>query len=177
MRPYETMVVVSNTADEESAALIKRLETVVESEGGKLDTTHDWGMRKLAYPIRRQADGRYYLMEYQAEPAAVHELERTMRITESVLRYISVQQDHTGLPVERERERDGEFAGGDRYRGDRRSDDRRSDDRRSEDRPRREAPLSEFRSTGVTEELASATPAAEPAVEPAPAPAKENSDG
>ena len=115
MRSYETMVVVSGEIGEESAALMSRFEGVVRSEGGTYETTHDWGTRKLAYPIRRQANGRYYLMEYQAEPGTVQELERTMRITEGVLRYISVQQEHTGLPVERERiiERD---RGGDRDR-------------------------------------------------------------
>ena len=173
MRSYETMVVVSGELGEGSAALMSRLEGVVRSEGGTYETTHDWGTRKLAYPIRRQADGRYYLMEYQAEPGTVQELERTMRITEGVLRFISVQQEHTGLPVERERiiERD---RGGDRDR--------------PGDRHRGERALSDFRTTGVTEKLAGGparprpplvlTPAVtNPAAGAAPDPAPDDSPG
>jgi hypothetical protein len=49
-------------------------------------------------------DGHYFLIEYQAEGDAVAEVERTLRITDGVLRYISVQQEHTGLPQPRQRE-------------------------------------------------------------------------
>ena len=69
-----------------------------------MDGSHDWGSRKLAYPIKKQGEGHYYLLEYNAEPAVVSELERTLRITEGVLRYMSVQQGHTGLPKPRVRE-------------------------------------------------------------------------
>jgi small subunit ribosomal protein S6 len=118
MRPYETMVVLSPGLGEEADALVDRLTAVVETNGGSLDASHDWGSRKLNYPIRRQSEGRYFLFEYQAEPSVVRELERTMRITEGVLRFISVQQEHTGLPEVRQRE----------------------------ERPRRDVPLSELRS-------------------------------
>jgi ribosomal protein S6 len=69
-----------------------------------VDASHDWGAKKLAHPIHKQTDGRYFLIEYQAEGDAVAEVERTLRITDGVLRYISVQQEHTGLPQPRARE-------------------------------------------------------------------------
>jgi small subunit ribosomal protein S6 len=123
MRPYETLIVFSTLLGDEATALRERFVSVVKDNGGTVDAELDWGVRRLAYPILDQSDGRYLLLEYQAEPAVVAELERTLRIADGVLRYISVQQDHTGLPKERPvdppRDRD--------YRDDRRGrDDRRS---------------------------------------------------
>ncbi len=98
MRPYETLIVLSNELGEGQQPLLERLYSVIQSGGGTIDASRDWGNRRLAYPIRRQSDGHYYLLEYQAEPAVVQELERTLRISDGVLRYMSVQQEHTGLP-------------------------------------------------------------------------------
>ncbi len=101
MRPYETMIVLSPQLGPETQQLIDRVQEVIRTRGGQVDTSHDWGARKLAYPIHKQTDGRFFLLEYQAEGDAVAEVERTLRITDGVLRYISVQQDHTGLPQPR----------------------------------------------------------------------------
>jgi small subunit ribosomal protein S6 len=104
MRPYETLIVLSPTLGADTQALIDRVQEVIRSRGGQIDASHDWGSKKLAHPIQKQADGRYFLIEYQAEGDAVAEVERTLRITDGVLRYISVQQEHTGLPQPRMRE-------------------------------------------------------------------------
>ncbi len=104
MRPYETLLVLTNDLVSEQQALLERFAGVITSGGGSIDASHDWGNRKLAYPIKKQAEGHYYLLEYEAEPAIVSELERTLRITDGVLRYMSVQQEHTGLPKPRPRE-------------------------------------------------------------------------
>src|SRR4029077_10921010 len=68
------------------------------------DENRDWGVRDLAYPISKQRQGHYHLLEYQGEPSVVKELERNLRIVEGVLRFVSVQQEHTGLPEPRVRE-------------------------------------------------------------------------
>jgi small subunit ribosomal protein S6 len=104
MRPYETMIVLSPTLGADMQPLIERVQEVIRSRGGQIDASHDWGSKKLAHPIRKQSDGHYFLIEYQAEGDAVAEVERTLRITDGVLRYISVQQEHTGLPQPRARE-------------------------------------------------------------------------
>jgi len=123
MRAYETMIVISTLLGDEATALRERFVSVVKDNGGTVDTELDWGVRKLAYPILDQTAGRYLLLEYQAEPAVVAELERTLRIADGVLRYISVQQDHTGLPKERPAEppRDRDYRDDCRGRDDRRS--------------------------------------------------------
>jgi len=103
-RPYETIVVLTNDLAGEKQGLVHRFEAVIRDNGGTLDGSHDWGTRKLSYTIRKKTDGHYFLLEYTAEGAVVNELERTLRITEGVLRYMTVQQDHTGLPPARIRE-------------------------------------------------------------------------
>ena len=104
MRPYETLVVLRTDLGEEATKLLTRLRAVIENDGGTIDEVRDWGIRDLAYIIDKQKQGHYHLLEYVAEPTAVKELERTLRIVEGVLRFVSVQQDHTGLPEPRVRE-------------------------------------------------------------------------
>ena len=104
MRPYETLIVLSKTLGTEMEGLLERVRGVVTSRGGAIDANHDWGIRRLAYPIRNQDDGHYHLLEYQADGETVFELERTLRITDGVLRFVSVQQEHTGLPEPRSAE-------------------------------------------------------------------------
>lgn len=132
MRPYETLVVLSNELGGSKEPLVERCREIIKTQGGVVDGSHDWGSRKLAYPIAKQSEGHYYLIEYQAPPDAVSELERTLRISDGVLRYMSVQQDHTGLPPERPAE--------ERTREDRPMHEMRSYDRRG---PRPEGPRPE----------------------------------
>ena len=124
MRPYETLVVLRTDLGEEATRLLSRFESVIVGQGGSIDEKRDWGIRQLAYPIGKQKQGHYHLLEYQADPQTVKELERNLRIVEGVLRFVSVQQEHTGLPEPRQREQ---------YE-------------------RREAPLSEMRTVGTEEQ-------------------------
>jgi small subunit ribosomal protein S6 len=101
MRPYETLMVLSTGLGDETAKLVSRFESIVRNQGGTVDANRDWGVRDLAYVIGKQKQGHYFLLEYQAEPNAVAELERNLRIAEGVMRYTSVQQEHTGLPEPR----------------------------------------------------------------------------
>jgi len=101
MRPYETLMVLNPGLGEETARLVARFESIVRNEGGTVDATRDWGLRDLAYMIGKHKQGHYFLLEYQSEPNAVAELERNLRIAEGVMRFGSVQQEHTGLPEPR----------------------------------------------------------------------------
>ena len=97
-RPYETMIVFRTDAAAETTSMIERVVSIIKADGGSLDNNHDWGARRMAYPIRKLSQGHYYLLEYHAGPEVVKEIERNLRLTENVLRYMSVQQEHTGLP-------------------------------------------------------------------------------
>ena len=87
MRPYEIMVILDPTLDERTVA--PSLETflnVVRKDGGTVEKVDIWGKRRLAYEIDKHAEGIYAVIDVQAEPASVLELDRQLNLNESVLR-------------------------------------------------------------------------------------------
>lgn len=87
MRPYEIMVILDPTLDERTVA--PSLETflnVIRKDGGSVDKVDIWGRRRLAYEIAKHAEGIYAVVNINAEPATVSELDRQLGLNESVLR-------------------------------------------------------------------------------------------
>jgi small subunit ribosomal protein S6 len=72
-------------------ALTETFATLVAEQGGKVEKREYWGLRNLAYRIKKNRKGHYVLFNLDAPPAAVSELERNMRINEDVLRYLTVR--------------------------------------------------------------------------------------
>jgi small subunit ribosomal protein S6 len=171
MRPYETLVVLSSSLGSEQKPLITKFEDLVKSLGGTLDETRDWGSKRLAYQIRKQSDGHFYLIEYQADGDVVAELERNLRITDGVLRYVTVQQEHTGLPEPREREMPRRDEPLSEMRGDRDPGRPGPAGPAAATAPAADAPSAAAPSPATTEAPASASPApdAAPAAQAAPA--------
>ena len=92
MRKFETMMLLSpEFSGEQRESVLAALSGVIEREGGKLTVADHWGMRDLAYPIKKQTRGYYVRLEYLAPGALVAELERNIRITEGIFRFITVQ--------------------------------------------------------------------------------------
>lgn len=90
LREYEIVYVLGQTADNAEAERINaKVTEVVGSFGGKLLKLDNWGRRKLAYPIKRNARGIFVYVRYVAQPGVVAELERNLRISDSVLRFQS----------------------------------------------------------------------------------------
>ncbi len=86
MRHYELMVILDPDLEERTIApSLDRFLTVVTKSGGT-DSTEIWGRRRMAYEINKQAEGIYAVIDIQAEPAAVAELDRQLNLNESVLR-------------------------------------------------------------------------------------------
>ena len=87
MRPYEIMVILDPTLDERTVA--PSLETflnVIRKDGGSVDKVDIWGKRRLAYEINKKAEGIYAVVDLQAEPAVMKELDRQLNLNEAVLR-------------------------------------------------------------------------------------------
>jgi small subunit ribosomal protein S6 len=82
---------------ENRESLIAALTGVIEREGGIMVTVDNWGMRDLAYPVRKQMRGFYTRLEYQAPPALVAELERNIRISDGVFKFITVKLADTAV--------------------------------------------------------------------------------
>jgi small subunit ribosomal protein S6 len=92
MHRYETLFVLHPELPEAQVReTIDRVKRLIESMDGQLSETQDWGMRDLAYPIRKQPRGTYILLQYTARPEVVKEIERTMKLADEILRFISVR--------------------------------------------------------------------------------------
>jgi small subunit ribosomal protein S6 len=90
LREYEIVYVLAPNADNAEAERINaKVTEVVGNFGGKLVKLDNWGRRKLAYPIKRNARGIFVYAKYIAKPGVVAEIERNLRIADSVLRYQS----------------------------------------------------------------------------------------
>jgi small subunit ribosomal protein S6 len=92
MRKFETMLLLSpELAGEAREGVLAALLGVIEREGGKLVIADHWGMRDLAYPIKKQTRGYYVRLEYLAPGKLVAELERNIRITEGIFRFVTIK--------------------------------------------------------------------------------------
>jgi small subunit ribosomal protein S6 len=89
VRRYELMLVLRPDApDDRASAVIDRTTRYVVAEGGQIVKVAPWGRRRLAYPIDRYREGSYHIVVFEAPAEAVAELERSLQITEEVLRYL-----------------------------------------------------------------------------------------
>lgn len=93
-RLYEVMFIVRpDIQDEELDKLISGFEATVTNGGGVVKSTEKMGRRKLAYLVRKFNDGNYVLLTIEAEGPLVKELERRLRVTEPVIKFITVRMD------------------------------------------------------------------------------------
>ena len=93
-RTYEVMFIVRpDVADEELDKLIAGFSTSVTNGGGVVKTVEKLGRRKLAYQVRKFSDGNYVLMTVEAGGPVVLELERRLRVSEPVIKFITVRTD------------------------------------------------------------------------------------
>jgi small subunit ribosomal protein S6 len=89
MRSYELVVVVHPDLDENAfKGMIDKIQSWIRDAGGAIDKVDTWGKRRLAYPIRKQREGQYVLFQTQMTPAFTTELERNLRLTEPVMRFL-----------------------------------------------------------------------------------------
>jgi len=72
-------------------ALADTFAALIAEQGGKVEKREYWGLRNLAYRVKKNRKGHYMLFNIEAPPAAVSELERNMRINEDVLRYLTIR--------------------------------------------------------------------------------------
>ena len=93
-RTYELMFIVRpDMAEEDQDKLISTLETAVTSSGGVLKSVEKMGKRRLAYLVRRFHDGLYILLTIEGGGGLIHELERRLRVTEQVIKFLTVRID------------------------------------------------------------------------------------
>ena len=89
---YEVMYIVKPVEDEACEAVVAKFEKLITANGGNVEKTDRWGKRRLAYEIQDLNEGIYVLVTFQADAAAVKELDRVMKITDEVLRHMIIRK-------------------------------------------------------------------------------------
>ena len=113
MYDYETLTVLHPDLREVGTKdMVQKVRGILEGGRAEIKKVDEWGVRELAYPIRKERRGIYVLVEYKAEPKTVWELERQLKLNDQVLRFVSVRQIHKkALPPRRPRPDRDEQAG------------------------------------------------------------------
>ena len=108
MRIYEELFIVKPDAPEEEVdQLVEQLRAQLTSAGATVDKIDKWGKRRLAYRVDKYREGSYVLLQFTAGPETVRELERRLRVSDMVLKFITVRTDQTLKRLEkRKKERD-----------------------------------------------------------------------
>ena len=93
-RTYELMFIVRpDMAEEDQDKLISTLESAITSSGGTVKNVERMGKRRLAYVVRKFYEGLYILLTLEGSGGLVHELERRLRVTEPVIKFLTVRVD------------------------------------------------------------------------------------
>lgn len=91
---YETVFIVTPVLSEEQMKeTVKKYTDLLTSKGAEIVYENNWGMRKLAYPIRKKTTGFYYLIEFKAEGSVIADLEIAYKRDERLLRFLTVSLD------------------------------------------------------------------------------------
>ena len=94
MRHYELMVILDPDIEERTVApALDQFLTVVKNDGGSIEKVDIWGRRRLAFEIIKKTEGIYAVVDLQAEPATVRELDRQLNLNEAVLRTKVIRPD------------------------------------------------------------------------------------
>ncbi|HVL54379.1 MAG TPA: 30S ribosomal protein S6 [Vitreimonas sp.] len=103
MRRYELMLVLRpDVPDDRSQAVIDRTTRQLVASGGQIVKVAPWGRRRLAYPIDRYREGSYHIVVFEAPAPALGEMERSLLITEEVLRHLVTRIERPVRPSRRD---------------------------------------------------------------------------
>jgi small subunit ribosomal protein S6 len=91
---YETVFIArQDLSTAQVDDLAKNFAKIITDNGGKVHKTENWGLKSLAYRIKKNRKGHYVLIESDTPPAALHEMERNLRLNEDILRYLTVREE------------------------------------------------------------------------------------
>ena len=92
MNKYESVIIINPNVDEAGIKALEEKFTGLINENGKVEKVNSMGKRKLAYEIKKVAEGTYLVFEFESKPEAIKELERVYRITDDVIKFIVVKK-------------------------------------------------------------------------------------
>ena len=94
MRHYEIVLLVHPDQSDQVVGMVERYLTHIKEAEGQIHRLEDWGRRQLAYPIDKIHKAHYVLMNIEAEPAVVEEIETAFRFNDAVLRHLTIKTKH-----------------------------------------------------------------------------------
>ena len=95
---YESVVIINAALeDTQIEQAIASVQTNLKSTGGELIDTEDWGRKRLAYNINNAKSGYYLISRFNAEPSVIKEYERTLKLDENVIRYMTIALDKRAI--------------------------------------------------------------------------------
>jgi small subunit ribosomal protein S6 len=102
MRVYEELFIVKPDAPEEEVnAFLDQLKALITTGQGTVDKVDNWGTRKLAYRVSKYAEGHYILIQFSSSPESVKEIERRLRVTDMVIKFITVRIDEKQKKIDK----------------------------------------------------------------------------
>ena len=92
MNKYESVIIVNPNLDEAGVKALEDKFTGLINENGKVESIDKVGKRKLAYDIKKQQEGIYEIINFESKPEAITEIERVYRITDDILKFITIKK-------------------------------------------------------------------------------------
>jgi ribosomal protein S6 len=93
MNKYETIFIINPNVEEAGVkTLVDKFSDLINSNG-TVESVDEWGKKKLAYPIKKLEEGYYFLINFEADPSSITELERIYGITDEVIKFIIVRKE------------------------------------------------------------------------------------
>ena len=93
MNKYESVVIINPSVEEEKVKELSQKFTDIINNDGKVEKIEDLGKKKLAYEVKKNKEGYYVLINFEAKPELIAELERNYRITDEVIKFIVVRKE------------------------------------------------------------------------------------
>jgi len=94
MRNYEIMIIVKSNLEVDNAKKeVENIKKIITGGKGKVISTNEMGQRKLAYPIKKEISGFYFVLTFSATSETLNELERRIKINENILRHLIIRTD------------------------------------------------------------------------------------
>lgn len=91
MRSYELMILLNpNLQEDEVSAFLEKIQQIITTNQGKTNKVHQWGKRILAYEIKKYHEAIYVIFDFELEPEAIANLERSIKFDEKIVRYLIV---------------------------------------------------------------------------------------
>ena len=92
MNKYERVIIINPSLDEEGIKKIEEKFTGLINENGKVENVNEMGRKKLAYEIKKNKEGFYVVLDFEAKPEFIAELERIYRITDEIIKFIVIKK-------------------------------------------------------------------------------------